>query len=49
MQDGRYVQQSNLDRLETESEVSEPKHVTSGNMPPSDAYSNMQTHGGLTG
>ena len=31
MQDSRYVQQSNLDRLETESEVSEPKHVTSGN------------------
>ncbi|MGC2680799.1 MAG: hypothetical protein WA323_02955 [Candidatus Nitrosopolaris sp.] len=31
MQDSRYVQQSNLDRLKTESEVSEPKHVTSGN------------------
>jgi hypothetical protein len=31
MQDSRYVQQSNLDRLETESKVSEPKHVTSGN------------------
>ena len=31
MQDSRYIQQSNLDRLETESEVSEPKHVTSGN------------------
>ena len=31
MQDSRYIQQSNLDRLETESEVSEPKHDTSGN------------------
>lgn len=31
MQDSRYVQQSNLDRLETEPEVSEPRHVTSGN------------------
>ncbi|MFY9794554.1 MAG: hypothetical protein WAJ93_02585 [Candidatus Nitrosopolaris sp.] len=30
MQDSRCVQQSNLDRLETESEVSEPKHVTPG-------------------
>jgi hypothetical protein len=30
MQDNRYVQQSNVDRLESESEVSEPKHVTSG-------------------
>jgi hypothetical protein len=30
MQDGRYVQSSNLDRLETESEVIEPKRVTSG-------------------
>jgi hypothetical protein len=31
MQDSRYVQQSNLDRLGTEPEVSEQKHVTSGN------------------
>ena len=31
MQDSRYVQRSNLDQLETESEVSEPQHVTSGN------------------
>jgi DNA-binding beta-propeller fold protein YncE len=31
MQDSRYVQRSNKDRLETESEVSETKHVTSGN------------------
>jgi hypothetical protein len=31
MQDSRYIQQSNLDRSETESEVSEPKHVASGN------------------
>jgi hypothetical protein len=31
MQDNRYVQQSNLDRLETRSEVSQPKHVTHGN------------------
>jgi hypothetical protein len=30
MQDRRYVQQYNLDQSETESEVSEPKHVTSG-------------------
>jgi hypothetical protein len=30
MQDNRYVQHSNVDRLESESEVSEPKHVTSG-------------------
>lgn len=31
MQDSRYVQRSNLDRLETESEVTKPKRVTSGN------------------
>ncbi|MFZ0222260.1 MAG: hypothetical protein WAM42_11305, partial [Candidatus Nitrosopolaris sp.] len=31
MQDSRYVQRSNPDRLETEAEVSEPRHVTSGN------------------
>src|SRR5215831_12370261 len=31
MQDTRYVQRSNLDQSETESEVSEPKHVTSSN------------------
>jgi hypothetical protein len=31
MQDSRYAQRSNQDRLETESEGSEPKHVTSGN------------------
>src|SRR5215475_5702299 len=31
MQDTRYVQRSNLDQSETESEVSEPKHVTPGN------------------
>ena len=29
MQDGRYVQRSNLDRLETNSEVTEPKRVAS--------------------
>ena len=31
MQDSQYVQQSNLDRLDTERQVSGPKHVTSGN------------------
>ena len=31
MQDSRYVQRSNLDHLETESDVSKPKHITSGN------------------
>jgi hypothetical protein len=30
VQDSRYVQRSNLDRLETESEATEPKRVTSG-------------------
>jgi hypothetical protein len=30
VQDSRYVQRSNLDRLDTESEVTEPKRVTSG-------------------
>src|SRR5215467_7641727 len=30
MQDNRYVQQSNVDRLKSESEDAEPKHVTSG-------------------
>jgi sugar lactone lactonase YvrE len=30
MQDSRYVQRSNVDGLETESEVTEPKRVTSG-------------------
>jgi hypothetical protein len=31
MQDNRYVQHSNVDRLKSESDVSEPKHVTSRN------------------
>jgi hypothetical protein len=31
MQDSRYVQQSNLDRWDTERQVSEPKRVTSCN------------------
>jgi len=31
MQDSRYVQQSSVDMLEIESDVSEPKHVTTGN------------------
>ena len=33
MQDSRYVQRSNLDQLETESDVYKPKHITSGNKP----------------
>lgn len=39
VQDSRYVQRSDLDRLETESEVIEPKHVTSALNPLPDAYS----------
>jgi hypothetical protein len=31
MQDSRYAQRSNVDRMETESDVSKPKHITSGN------------------
>ena len=31
MQDSRYVQRSNQDQLKTKSEVSKPKHITSGN------------------
>jgi hypothetical protein len=33
MQDSRYVQRSNQEQLDTESDVSKPRHRTSGKKP----------------